>query len=883
MRPFLALLLHLLPAPLRREHGAAIEQLMADELASARRRGRLAAAWAGGRLAADLVGRAAYEHWRRRHRYSHPEPRVSWIFPDLRNALRSLARQPAATAVVVTTLALAVAANAAVFTLLDGIFFQPLPFSHPGQLVYLNERAPKWNLEFVGVAYPHYIAWTRGTSTFQSMAAWATTEVNVAFGDDAERLRGSKITWTLPQVLQIRPIVGRFFTADEDRVDGPPVLMLSESFWRTRFGADPAVIGRTITVSGRPQTIVGVFPRNARIIEGDLWMPLDEDPNDTNESFYLNGLGRLRNGVTHERALQDLDKAHTPVWLRSDSAHVVSPRLDGLHAFLVGEYATMGKALGAGVVLVLLIACANVASVMLARSIFRRREIGIRVALGATAGRVVRQLLTESLVLAALSAVVGTALGVWGLRALLALNPSIVPQWASLDVGVRTVVFAVAIVTATAALFGLAPALQLGRVDGTRAIGASAARLTTSARDRRVLNALVITEIALAVVLLIAGGLLVRAYGSLRRTDPGFRAEGVAGFALSLPRATYRTNDAQQQLFASVIADARALPGVDHAGMVTCPPFSCHWGNHFKAEGVAPPGKDGVDPVSLTRYASPDYFAAMGIRFVRGRAFREHEGSARRGFRPVVINEEMANRFWPGGDPVGKRIASRGDTSQNWSTVVGVVKDVKHYGVGRDMIPGLYFPLTRTDSANTITYFFIAVHTVGDPVSLFPALRAIVRAHDPQLPVIGLSTESATLSRSLAGARMMALTLSLFAGIALTLAVGGIYAVLSYVVGRRRNEIGIRMALGARSGQVLRVVVVQGVALAAAGIAFGLPLAVWAAHALSAMLAGVSPTDPWTYAGVGLVIIGTAGVATVIPARRASRLDPKIALTEGAS
>jgi predicted permease len=437
-------------------------------------------------------------------------------------------------------------------------------------------------------------------------------------------------------------------------------------------------------------------------------------------------------------------------------------------------------------------------------------------------------------------------------------------------------------VMVTAVLFGLAPAVQLRGEDLRGALTSAATRMTASFRDRRLLNGLVVFEIALAVILLVGGGLLVRAYGELRRVDPGFRPDGVLLFRVSLPSATYKNGDAQMAFYGRLIDRVRAMPGVDHAALITCPPFSCHWGNFYKAEGAPPLARNEADPVTLTRYASPDYFAAMGLRFAFGRPYAENEGSALGGYRPVVINEELAHRLWPGlANPTGKRLESRGDTSSNWSTVVGVVRDVKHYGLARAMIPGLYYPTTRIDSASTFDSFAYAVHTRGEPAALIQPIRAAVRSLDPELPVVDLKTGPQAIERALASAKTVALVLAAFAAIALALAIGGIYAVLSYVVGNRRHEIGIRMALGAQRAQVLRLVVRQGMGLVAIGVIIGVPVALAGARLLSSLLVGVSPGDPVTYAAVVLVLGATATIAAWIPARRAAGVDPRSALNDG--
>jgi predicted permease len=574
--------------------------------------------------------------------------------------------------------------------------------------------------------------------------------------------------------------------------------------------------------------------------------------------------------------------AHGPIWATRDSSRTVSPRLDPLREQFASNFKVMGRALGAGALLVLLIACANVAGAMLARSIFRRREIVIRMALGASAGRVGRQLITESLALAAIAGLAGTLLGRWGLRLIVRAAPDQLPGWVQLQSDARTVAFAMVVVLLTALVFGLVPAMQPRRENlaGSLAWG-SGARTSGSLPQRRVLDALVVVEVALALVLLAGSGLLLRAYRNLRDADPGFTTQGVTTFRVSLPRVTYTNGLTQGRFFMTLVERLEAAPGVVSAGVVTCLPFTCHWGNFLQAEGTPPPGRSGSNPVVLVRNASPGYFETMGIRLVRGRYYGEGEGSPR-GPHPVVVNEEFARAKWPNlANPVGRRVIWSGDTtSTRWMTVVGVVRDVRHYGLATPMRPGIYLSTTDIDSTDSRTTFGVAVRSPADPASVAATVRAVVRQLDPELPVFELRTTEAAVARSIAPRRAVAFALVAFGFVALALAVGGIYAVLSYVVGRRRQEIGIRMALGARRAQVVRLVVRQGLRLVALGVIIGLPLALLATGALSSLLVGVSPRDPLTY-GIAIALLAvTAVISALVPARRAATVDPKTALGE---
>jgi len=877
--------LRVLPEDMRDRDAAAIEELFAEESTAVRASGTPRHLAFVTRAVWDILRRAPYEHWRRRGRRRNEDPAMRSFLADLRFAFRSFGRQPGATALIVVTLMLGVAANTAVFAIVDGLFLRPFPFPEPGRLVYLNERAPTWNLDFTGINYPDFHTWRERASTFESMALWAETSVNLADPSGAERVDGLAVTYDFPKTLGIRPVLGRTFTKEEDGPTPGRVVVLGYGLWQTRFAGSRDVVGQPLRINSRPYTIIGVLPREADFPgHAQFWIPLNGDPNQKGQSYSYDGIGRLKPGVTIEQARADLMRAHAPIWAATDSAHVVSPRLDGLRDQFVSNFRAMGKALGAGALLVLLIACANVAGAMLARSIFRRREIAIRLALGASAKRVGRQLITESLALAIVAGLAGTLVGRWLVRLLVRFGSDQLPPWVQLQFGVRTIVFAVLVIVATALVFGLAPALQALRADVTGSLvsGGAGTRASVGIPQRRMLDALVVIAIALALVLLAGSGLLVRAYGTLRNTDPGFRPDGVMTFQLALPQAKYPSAVAQRRFYANFVDRLAATPGVQSAGVVTCLPFGCHWGMFLRAEGAPPPAKNASNPVVLARYASAHYFEAMGIRLVRGRFFTDAEGGPT-GPHPVVINEQLAKQLWPNVvDPVGKRMIWNGDTvSTDWLTVVGVVRDVRHYGLVRPMIGGLYRSAFEADTTQTFASLGIAIRSATGEAAVVAAARAIVRELDPELPLIDVRSAQAALNRSFADRRTIAFVFAAFGGIALALALGGIYAVLSYVVGRRRQEIGIRMALGAQRSQVIGLVVRQGLRLVAIGVFLGLPVSLLALREISSLLVGVSARDPLTYAAAVLLLAATAALSALIPARRAAGVDPKTALVEG--
>ncbi|MEO8452554.1 MAG: ABC transporter permease [Gemmatimonadota bacterium] len=875
------LLLHLLPGALRESSGPEMEALFLETLERERAaRGRRGALAVWGRAATDILRRAPYERWRRRTRPTSGARAMSNLTHDLRFAVRGFFRQPGVTALVILTLTLGIAASSAVFTLLNGLFFRPFPFARPEQLVYLNETAPKWNLEFTSVFYGDFAVWQKESRAFQSMALFTENDVNLWDGTTAERVRGASITRDFGAVLGIRPVVGRFFTADEDRPKGPAVVLLSYGLWRSRFGGASDVVGRTLAINGVAHQVVGVMPPNGEFpAEARLWLPMAGDPNERCCSYSYEGIARLKPGITIEQARADLQHAHGPIWAARDSIHTVSPRLLPLRERLVSDYRLIGSALGIGVVLVLLIACANVASIMLARSIFRQREIGIRVALGATAGRVSRQLFTESLVLAAVAGVSGAVLGRLGLKLLLESMPDRLPSWAQFGADWRIVLFSVGIVGMTAILFGLAPALQNRRQDGRSAM-AGGGRASMSVRQRRTLNGLVIAEIALASVLLVASGLLVRAYQRVRNVDPGFRVDNTLSFRLAPPLAKYRNGKEQVAFYQDVIGRLQAIPGVRDVGAVNCPPLGCHLGNFYEAEGAAATNGRGENPVILTLFASPGYFGAIGLKLVSGRFFTPVDGTEG-GPTSVIVSEAFARAKWPNvKDPVGRRVRYQGGDSTRWFTVVGVAGDVHHYGLDQPAKPTVIIPMALLAGDSDPPSLALVVHTATEQAALFKSVGDAVRAIDPELPLFQVGTLAASLNRSLALRRAFSWLLAVFGGIALTLAVGGIYAVLSYLIGQRTREIGIRMTLGAERGQVLGLVLRQGLGLVTLGLVIGLPIAFGASRLLSSLLVGVTASDPLTFVGVAIGLVVTGLTAAMIPARRASGVDPKVALSE---
>ena len=795
------------------------------------------------------------------------------IIQDLRFALRTLIKQPAFSLGVILVLGLGIAGTTGIFSVFNGLFLRPLPFDDPGQIVNLDETAPQWNLEFVAVSYIDFVAWRDQNETFEAMAVFDSESVNLSLDGEASRVDASMISEGIFAVLGIEPALGRPFTAEEDLPGAESVVLLGHTLWRDRFGAAPDVLGRSLSLDSTPHTVIGVLPPEAEFVPGDLWVPLKADVDVNAGSWWLDGIGRMQRGVTIERAREDLTRIHKAMIEERSVNEVTSPVVLPVLDRILGDYHDGALALLGGVSVVLVIACANVAGLMLARSTSRSREVGVRVALGAGRRRIVQQLLTESLALATAGALVGAGLGHLASRAALAAAPDDVPRWISFAIDVRFLAFTIAVTVGSALLFGLAPALKVARTDPQRVLQGSG-RATETRASRWGLNALVVAEIALALVVLVGAGLFMAAFRQLQTVDPGFRVDDVLAYRISLPDVSYAEEPQQKAFFEEHLTALRELPGVIEAGATTAEPLGGHTGYFFEAEGALPRGEDEPTPVTLVRWMTPGYFEAIGIQLLAGRGIEPADGNPE---APAVaiINEEFARHHWGDQSPLGRRIRA-GDEEEDWMTVVGLVRDARHYGLDREMRPGVYVPFDRSPSGSLT----IVTHTAVDPMSLADEARELVRRADPEVPIYATATMVQRLDDSLWARRAASWTFAIFAGVALLLAVSGVYGVISYAASRRRHEIGIRMALGARRGQVVRHILRHGAALIGAGVVLGLTGSLALAWTLSSLLFEVSPTEPLVYAGVTVLLGGVALLANLVPARRAASVDPMHALRE---
>ncbi len=863
----------LAPARIRRRHRDEMEAMFADALdaagGSARTRALIwiNAAW-------DIL-RLRLHHTVRRRRdvpgIAHQRPTLM-LGNDFRYTLRWLARQKTSTSLVVGMLGVGMAANIVVFSLVNALFLRPFPFPEPGRLVDINETAPRWNLDVVGINFPDFHQWRQANQTFESMAIYDPGAYNMSDERGAERIEGASVTYDFPRVLKIRPLLGRTFTAEEDRPKAPAVVVIGEGLWEERFGRREDVLGRTLKLNGVAHTIIGVVPRLAEFPgRVRLWVPFAGDPNQPYQSYGYNAVGRLKPGISVADAQKDLLRTQQPIWDARDKERIVSPYAKPLHEQFVRDFRSTANTLLTAVVLLLFVACANVASVMLARALARRREIGIRLAVGASRMRIARQLFAENLVLSTLGGVVGLVAGRWALRLLLVSAGEQVPAWADFGMDVRVIGFAIALIALTALLFGWAPALHAVRGNLQGAMHDASRGTTGGPGGRRTLSALVTAEFALAAVLLVCGGLMLQAYQRVQKTDPGFRVDHVLTFSVALPEATYGDDDHPEKTLAfwdRLTQRFTAMPGVEASGLVSCPPLGCHWGMFVQVEGAPPPAPGQANPVVLFRPATPGYFDAMGIRLKSGRFFNDADG--RGGNHAIIVNETFARTFWPGVvDPVGRRVRGSNKDSK-WNTVVGYVQDVKHYGLERPMRPGVYVPLVQVPS-RTMT---VAIRTAGDPAAIAAPARTLLREMDPDLALYRVETMEQSLRKSLTQRSLYSWLLGVFAGIALVLALGGTYGVTSYLVSQRTREIGIRVALGARRKDITSTVMRGSLIVVAAGVVLGTLASIVAARGLADRLFGVSPHDPRVLSAAIAVLAATAILANWVPARRAARIDP---------
>jgi putative ABC transport system permease protein len=810
---------------------------------------------------------------------------MNTLAQDIRYAVRMLARSPGFTAVAVLTLALGIGANTAIFTVVNSVLLRPLDYAEPDRLVHVYSEFPGLGLENYWLSQAEYRELQANVDAFSEVAAWQTNEnANVAGGDAPIRTTAGNVTAEFFDVLGVPPAMGRVFDRQEG-LDGDPVTVVSHRLWRNLLGGDPAAVGTQLEVNGVRRTVLGVMPPSFDIADAgvDVWIPLSIPMNPTGTparaAHNLQVVGRLAPTVSLDRAGTELAALvsrweevaggeHAPHAERHP-VHLVS-----LHEEMVGEARPMLLLLLGVVGFVLLIACANVGNLLLARAEARQKEVAIRSAMGAARGRLTRQFLTEALVLALAGGVIGLLLAYWGLQVILAMSPGNIPRLTEIGLDPTVLAFTLGVTIITGVLFGLAPLLHLAPRQMSVTLKEGGQRSTAGAGRKRLRHVLVISQIAAAVVLVIGSGLMLRSFAALQEVDPGFRAEGLTTFHLSLPAANYPEPPDRRAFYARALERLEAIPGVHQAsGMNGLPPVRDVSAASFVILDRADP--EGAGPDWIWDYAQvvfADYFQTMGIPVVEGRAFTPTDDT---GSPPVVVvNERFANRFFPGESPVGQRIQPSGLPMV--ATIVGVVRDVKQGGLGEEAGTEVYLYYPQFPPAPMSMNLVLRAEQGAD--ALAGPIRDVVAGLDPALPVARLQSMRENLAGSLQGPRFLTLLLGLFAGVALVLAAVGTFAVLSYSVAQQTRELGVRMALGARGSVVSGLVLRQGSMMAGIGLLVGLAAAFALTRAMSGMLFGVGRTDPLTFAAAPVVLGVVALLACYLPARRATRVDPMVAL-----
>jgi putative ABC transport system permease protein len=815
------------------------------------------------------------------------------IWQDLRYGARMLLKNPGITFVVILALALGIGANTAIFSVVDAVLLRPLPYPESDRLVFLNETSK--SMDEISISYPNFIDWRNQNQVFEKLGVYNRSSYNLTGVGEAERIITGQVSADLFAALRANPALGRLFTNDEDKPGASPVVVLSYPLWQRRFGGQAGILNQPLTLNGKSYTVIGIMPQDFQFPSRvEMWVPVGQlsgDPSWQQRGNHpgLYGVARLKPGVGLAQAKAQMDTIGANLEKQyNDSNAGNGIGLRPLLELFVGDIRRALWVLFAAVAFVLLIACANIANLLLARAQSRQKEMAIRAAMGAGRWRIARQLLTESVLLALIGGTLGLLIAQWGIKLILYVSPDAIPRSREISLDWRVLVFTIALAFVTGILFGLVPALQAGVVDVHETLKETG-RGTSGRHWLR--SSLVVVEVATTLVLLIGAGLMIRSFYRLQKVNPGFSYEHLTSFTVSLPEKKYKTAEQRDQFYVQLLENLRALPGVEATAAASGLPLGNNgWQTSFVVDGRPRPPRDQT-PLMEACLVTPDYFRAMDIPLKRGRFFNDHDDRSSlagkdlskldeveremAGLNAIVIDEEFARRYWPDEDPIGKRIAMGSEKHPLLLTVLGVVGRVKMEGLSQDSnrVQG-YFPFAQIPN-NDMT---MVLKASGDPNQLIAAARRQVKAIDPDQPIYSVRTMDEIRAESVAPERLNLTLLSLFAGIALLLAIVGIYGVMSYSVTQRTHEIGIRMAIGAQPRDVFRMVIGQGMLLALIGVGIGLVGAFGLTRLMTTMLFGVEPTDPATFAAIAVLLTGVALVACYIPGRRATKVDPVVSL-----
>ena len=788
------------------------------------------------------------------------------LLQDLRYGVRMMLKQPGFAAIAIMTLALGIGANTAIFSVVNGVLLQPLPFKEPDRLVMVWETLPKSNI-FENTPAPAMLArWRERSTVFQDLATWTTASLNLTGSGNPERISGLRASANLFPLLGVKPVIGRAFSAEEDHTGNNRVAVISYGLWQRRFAGDLNVTGKSLMLNDQSYSVIGVMPRGFQLYLSnvDVWVPIAFTPKEAQDwNHILWVIGRLKPNVSYQQAQAEM-AVITPDTV-GDPNSGVGVNVVPLHKQLAGDIRSPLLIILAATGFVLLIVCANVANMMLARAATRQKEIAVRLALGAGRRRLVRQLLTESLLLASMGGLAGLLIAYWGVPLLVSLMPGKLSDFGEIQVNAPMLGFTLLVALLTGVIFGLIPALQATRLNLITSLK-EGGRDSTAGSHSLALNLLVVSEVALALMLFIGAGLMLRSFQRLSEVDLGFKPENLLAIQVPLTSDKYKDPQKRIAFWDELLPKLESLPGVISVGAITGLPIkSSAYGGGFIPEGRAQ--SQGI--LAYYRIINPDYFQTMGVPLLKGRSFDQKD--VLNSEKVIIISESLARAAWPNDDAVSKRLQWGGGP---YLTVVGVVKDVRLRQTAKPG-PHVYLPYRQREEMSPDD---LVIRTKSDTAAMVAAVRDQVRAIDPNQPVSSISTMDQLLWRSSAQRRFNFALMGIFAVLALTLAIVGIYGVMSYVVTQGTRELGIRMALGAQPRDVIKLILGKGAILSLLGVGIGVTGALALTRLMSSLLFGVSPTDPVTFITVAVILIGIALAACYIPARRATKVDPLEAL-----
>ena len=803
---------------------------------------------------------------------------------DIRYAVRMLLKNPGFTFVALIAVALGIGANSAMFSVINAVLLRPLPYHEPDRLVTIWEESPQRDLYEIPVSLADFNDWVAQNHVFEHISAYTFTNLNLSGAGEPARLLTIRSSANLFSLVGAAPLLGRPFLPEDDREGANRVVILSQALWQSRFGSDSGIVGQSLTLNNQSYTVVGVMPADFQFPVGfgylgkvlndpiDLYVPIAATSKETGRGSYaFFSMGRLKPGVTIEQARAEMTTIESQIEQQYPGSNTgIGISLIPTHEQTVKEIRPALLVLLGAVAFLLLIACTNIANILLARAASRQKEIAIRTALGASRLRVLRLLLTESVILSLVGGSLGLLLALWGTDALMALAPDNIPRMNEVGVDTRVFGFTLAISLLTGIVFGLIPALHASKPDLNETLKEGSRGSTGGGAGKRIRSGLVAVEVALSLVLLIGAGLMIKSFLRLQQTSLGFNPDNVLAVSVSLSRTKYPEGHQQVAFFQAALERLQLLNGVQSAATTSGLPLTLSVsGSDFRIEGRPEP-EPGKEMIINTRSVSPGYFRTLGISMIKGRDFSDTDKSDAP--KAAIINNDLARIYFSGEDPIGKRITF--DEGESWLSIVGMIEDVKQLGLDSTAKPEVYFPYLQAPERSVS----IVVRTTSSPLSMVAVMRSQIQEIDKDLPIAEVKTMRQLLSESISGRRFNMLLLTVFATLALVLAAVGIYGVMSYSVSQRTHEIGIRMALGARTSEVLRLVVGQGMVLTAAGLGAGVIASLFLTRLMESMLFGVTATDPITFLAVSVLLAGVALAACFVPARRAAKVDPMVAL-----